>query len=127
MTALSLTLLDQLLVQLFQALVDLGELEVLFLELLAAVEQLLVHQRQATELVLHLNSCLAKPGLSILFPIVELLSHVLESTMHLLDSCLVLLQDLNCIVVFCPRTFLQHSSLLVKLRLQFLVLLSQGS
>ena len=106
MAALALTLLDQLLVQFFQALVDLGELEVLFLELLAAVEQLLVHQRQATELVLHLNSCLAKPGLSILFPIVKPLCHVFEPTMHLLDSRLVLMQDIYCFVVFGSSAFL---------------------
>lgn len=106
MAALALTLLDQLLVQLFQALVDLREFEVLFLELLAAVEKLLVHQRQATELVLHLNSCLAKPCLSILFPIIEPLRHVFEPTVHLLDGRLVFMQDINCVVVFSSRTFL---------------------
>ena len=56
---------------------------------MAALEKLLVHQSQATQLVFHLDSRLAEPSLPVLLPIVKLLGHVFEPPVHLLYSSLV--------------------------------------
>lgn len=80
--------------------VDLDLLQMLFLELLAALEQLLVHFCQTCQLDFHLFSSLSEFTLPALLPLVKLNGHLFQSPMHFLHSYLILLKDIDSLLVF---------------------------